>query len=687
MRCTDSNCKTCFGEGDNCNQCYDGYYLTSSKTCDKCGNLCKTCSDKDTCNTCIDNSFLLSSKCYQCNIDCKTTSDNCRCDTCNDNYYIKNFQCLNCDDKNCKTCLNSGDNCVSCNNGYDLLPEKVCIECKSPCKTCSSINTCSSCIDNYFFLSSKCYHCNVDCKTTIDNCKCDTCNDGYYIKNYQCLKCDSNCKTCEGTDKKCLSCNDGYYLDSWNSCSKCIEPCKTCLSADICFSCLNNYFLLSGNCYQCNFDCKTSYNNCKCISCNIGYYFYNYQCFKCDSNCKSCKGSFNECSQCFQGKYLLNNKCLDCNANCKTCKNETFCTSCNSNKYISNNLCLDCDTDTDKCFNQENYQDEISLTDNEEEIQYYDEVIENIESVLLSKYFDTSLLDEGDEEIIETKKMKIILTTIANQNKSSKSNDTLIYFGECESLLREHYHLTNNQSIYIKKIEVIQKGMKIPKLEYSVYSNLNGTNLEQLNLSICKNMRISLLRPMKINEDIDLLNSASEYYNDLCYTTTSENGTDIILIDRRKEFIENNKTICQDDCIFSDYNNYSNMVNCSCKINIMPSSFANMNINKTKLYQNFVDIKNIANVQILTCYNKLFNKNNLLFNIGSYILISIIIFHIISLFIFYSKQLYMLINQIKDIISAIKKKRKNKKKKILIGKIIKELIKTRIILINKRPKK
>ena len=235
------------------------------------------------------------------------------------------------------------------------------------------------------------------------------------------------------------------------------------------------------------------------ISCNIGYYFYNYQCFKCDSNCKSCKGSFNECSQCFQGKYLLNNKCLDCNANCKTCKNETFCTSCNSNKYISNNLCLDCDTDTDKCFNQENYQDEISLTDNEEEIQYYDEVIENIESVLLSKYFDTSLLDEGDEEIIETKKMKIILTTIANQNKSSKSNDTLIYFGECESLLREHYHLTNNQSIYIKKIEVIQKGMKIPKLEYSVYSNLNGTNLEQLNLSICKNTRISLLRPMKIN--------------------------------------------------------------------------------------------------------------------------------------------------------------------------------------------
>ena len=88
-----------------------------------------------------------------------------------------------------------------------------------------------------------------------------------------------------------------------------------------------------------------------------------------------------------------------------------------------------------------------------------------------------------------------------------------------------------------------------------------------------------------------------------------------------------------------------------------------MDINKTKLYQNFVDIKNIANIQILTCYNKLFIINNLLFNIGSYILIAVLIFHIVSLFVFYSKQFDVLKKIIKDIISAIKKIRKNKKKK------------------------
>ena len=36
--------------------------------------------------------------------------------------------------------------------------------------------------------------------------------------------------------------------------------------------------------------------------------------------------------------------------------------------------------------------------------------------------------------------------------------------------------------------------------------------------------------------------------------TTLENGTDIPLKDRRNEFIIQNRTVCQDDCFFSDYN-------------------------------------------------------------------------------------------------------------------------------------
>ena len=39
--------------------------------------------------------------------------------------------------------------------------------------------------------------------------------------------------------------------------------------------------------------------------------------------------------------------------------------------------------------------------------------------------------------------------------------------------------------------------------------------------------------------------------------TTSKDGTDISLKDRQKEFIEGNKTICQDECNLYDYD-YNN---------------------------------------------------------------------------------------------------------------------------------
>ena len=110
--------------------------------------------------------------------------------------------------------------------------------------------------------------------------------------------------------------------------------------------------------------------------------------------------------------------------------------------------------------------------------------------------------------------------------------------------------------------------------------------------------------PIIITENLDKLNISSDYYNDICYTATSDSGTDIILKDRKKEFIEGNKTICQEDCDFSDYDNTTHIVNCSCKVKESPLSFVNMKINKTKLYENIIDIKNVANINILICYKK-----------------------------------------------------------------------------------
>ena len=74
--------------------------------------------------------------------------------------------------------------------------------------------------------------------------------------------------------------------------------------------------------------------------------------------------------------------------------------------------------------------------------------------------------------------------------------------------------------------------MKTEKIEYNVYAKLNGKDLIKLNLTACEQSKISLFIPIEINENIDKFNISSGYYNDICYTTTSEDGTDIVLKDR-----------------------------------------------------------------------------------------------------------------------------------------------------------
>ena len=64
-----------------------------------------------------------------------------------------------------------------------------------------------------------------------------------------------------------------------------------------------------------------------------------------------------------------------------------------------------------------------------------------------------------------------------------------------------------------------------------------------------------------------------------------------------------------------------------------------MNIDKDKLFGNFVNIKNIANFNILKCYKQLFSIKGIKKNIGAFIIIPIIIFHIICIVLFYKKNL------------------------------------------------
>ena len=203
----------------------------------------------------------------------------------------------------------------------------------------------------------------------------------------------------------------------------------------------------------------------------------------------------------------------------------------------------------------------------------------------------------------------------------------------------------------MKKIDINQEGMKIPKIEYDVYCKSTEGKLEKLNLSLCENAKIYILIPKEININNDILNSRSGYYNDICYTTTSDSGTDIPLNDRKNEYVNN--TVCQDDCDFSDYDKNTQKVNCSCKAKESSSNYANMTINKSNLLKDFINIKTFANINILVCFQKLFGESGIIYNVGCYIVLFVILLHIIFIFIFYKNQLGIIQNKIKDIIFGI----------------------------------
>ena len=126
----------------------------------------------------------------------------------------------------------------------------------------------------------------------------------------------------------------------------------------------------------------------------------------------------------------------------------------------------------------------------------------------------------------------------------------------------------------------------------------------------------------------------------------------MIINDRKTEFIEYNKTVCQEYCIFSDYNYDEQRANCSCLIKESNSLYDDININKTKLYENFVDSKNkktLSNLDLTKC-NVLSSKDNIESNTGFYLLLFILVVFIIIFIIFYSKGLNSLEKTIDDII-------------------------------------
>ena len=416
---------------------------------------------------------------------------------------------------------------------------------------------------------------------------------------------------------------------------------------------------------------KFEYNN-KCLSSCDNYYNYNYTgCLdsvpegfysnsstlktidKCPSKCKLCSEN-----------SMKNNLCISCSDSYSSKENDEK----NIDPYI--NCYLDCPLGyiniNDSC---ENFLNKVcksrysrletkkNLTDNIRNYITRGKLNSLLSNITRGNKLDITIVD--DDIIYQ-------VTTSDNQNNKKDNNDnvSILKLKDCEERLKSNNGISENETLLIFKIDVYKDGLLMPVIEYEVY---HPTEFYKLDLSVCHDLKIEISLPVSIDEDeLYKHDPSSDYYNDKCYSYTSDQGTDLTLSDRQNEYADNNLTICEDNCELIDYDKETKYASCNCSIKSDINIDTEEVIDKDKLLNSFIDIKSMMNLDILKCYYTLFTKEGIINNIGSYILLATILIFIVSLIIFISKGYNVLIRQINLIINQIKPEKEKKGLKIKI---------------------
>ena len=189
-------------------------------------------------------------------------------------------------------------------------------------------------------------------------------------------------------------------------------------------------------------------------------------------------------------------------------------------------------------------------------IESMNESIEDIIENILTKYSIEEINNEIDIKKIKDN-LEIIFTSTFNQKQNEENNNITMDLGQCENILKTKYNISKNESLYILQIIYKEIGMKIPKVEYEIYYplyNNSKMNLTKLDLTLCQGTKIGISISVSINDTLDKHNPHSDYYNNVCSKTPSGINYDITLKDRRKEFVNNNMSLCEENCELIDYN-------------------------------------------------------------------------------------------------------------------------------------
>ena len=263
--------------------------------------------------------------------------------------------------------------------------------------------------------------------------------------------------------------------------------------------------------------------------------------------------------------------------------------------------------------NLENEEEENS--ENEEDInleneEYGDSIYEEVGRIF-NKILSETTNYISDENIYNGKYSKYqvyyysdssSIETISNNNKLS-----IVKFNDVSSI-KQLNNIDENNDIIIIKIDIQVDDYPVPTvLIFALDENKNLLNIPSssnfiVEKPIINSDYLNLERAYKLNQkSINIYNSSELFYNDICFTFSSEiNGEDVTLKDRRKEYYVN-ITFCESTCEYSHFDYVKMKVICDCQHLSQIDDFESLSFSNLKnaFITHLINFNYFVEVQVL----------------------------------------------------------------------------------------
>ena len=667
-----------------------GYYITKNtseyeyreKYC-PCLEHCKECENETICDKCYDDFFLSYPRHDACVEDCGycLVKDNGKCINCSDNKkynYTLNGTCVDEFEKSLNRELIIVDE--QCNRLW---------ACKEGCGNCSdwSSDNCTKCAKDYYKedlsgqpqKNQNYFHCFNE-----STCK------GLTLYKYNTSLRIGGVPIEEDGVKVCLNCkyknnsfrqpeNDFYCgplkprtfidIEEYNKLTDCYFRCKSCNS-------WGNSLIM--NCTECRdkqFYDLLPYGNCyrKTHKCGIYPYYHDYDLAEvlgkdednCGEDCDVCLYNFT-CTERFPYFIYATHECIDY---CPI--TEILAKNCYMNNSIAGIILLR------NPFGLKNPYDFINTTINLNQIissslfQYfassYNIDVNSIQKDINNYLGNGQIYNLPESQIIVGNNISIELSSVKLElekltkifgGEGPKDPPTsALDISECSKILKKKYGISDEEDLMVIKGDLLKEYNDFlgTQTEYQLFSTSLGAFLP---LGDCeeKGTTVSIVNPFSETSILSIFQNKigyvteggynafdanSPFYNDVCTPFTNENGNDVLLDARRKDYFNESINLCDQGCIFEGYNTKNKMYTCRCNIKTTvggESQDYKGEIVNNEMPEDFKDlISKRSNIEVFKCSSQVFSSSGQKKNFGSYILlaglasfIGVIVFHFIK---------------------------------------------------------